>query len=646
MLNHFSRIISILFLLICFEISATTNTDNVIILNKKEKTLTAPESFHYKWFANGKELPEKSRKIQVTQSGVYKVEFVNREGKTISEIIQVAVSSNGQIFSVFTIGDSTVQDYTSGYYPREGWGQVLPFFFNTDSVSVKNRAVGGTSSKNFYNNYWAAVKAEMNAGDFVFVQFGINDRSKTPTDRYAPYDTFKVYIRKYVADIKAKGATPILVSTVRRNSWDSEYASYDAYHEHPRAMREVATELNVPLIDLDGEEKTLMESLGRSYVQPYWFMRLDPGEYSNYSSGNTDDVHYQISGATEMARIIAQTIENNTTAFTAFDTLKRYLKERHQITVLKNEDNAGMVTRTQDFPQGIEVTLKARPNPGYIFKKWLNTTGVSVSTAPIYKFTMGSDDALYTAVFEYFGVGGTELWMEAECGEVGSNWNVVNDATASNEKYATIRSGLTSGTNAPTSNADIITYTFSVEQGPYDIWGRVLLPTTSDDSFWIKLDNGSWAQWSPGTFTAWTWAKMYSTNLVQGEHTLTVAYREDGALLDKIYVGTTTPSGMGAMANWGCDASGIDTPDIKNRDIVQDIWNNGKTLYVKYNSEVYGSVYVEIYNITGQLVYNKSLSNISAESHTDLFTIDLKQGIYLIKSSFANHCEARKFAMQ
>ena len=60
----------------------------------------------------------------------------------------------------------------------------MPLFFNTANVSVVNKAVGGTSSKSFYNLFWPAVRDGLQADDFVFIQFGINDRNNAYPARY------------------------------------------------------------------------------------------------------------------------------------------------------------------------------------------------------------------------------------------------------------------------------------------------------------------------------------------------------------------------------------------------------------------------------------------------------------------------------
>ena len=143
--------------------------------------------------------------------------------------------SYAQQLRVFTIGDSTVQDYNDGYAPRKGWGQMLSFFFDKSKAVVYNKAIGGTSSKSFYEKHWADVKNQLKKGDYVVIQFGINDRNSSDANRYAPKGVFEGYIRKFVADVRAKGAIPVLVSTVRRCAWTNG-KPYDSYHQHPQLM--------------------------------------------------------------------------------------------------------------------------------------------------------------------------------------------------------------------------------------------------------------------------------------------------------------------------------------------------------------------------------------------------------------------------
>jgi hypothetical protein len=150
----------------------------------------------------------------------------------------------------------------------------------------------------------------------------------------------------------------------------------------------------------------------------------------------------------------------------------------------------------------------------------------------------------------------TSIWMEAECASVGSLWNKPTDANASNSRYVTIQSGNNSTASAPTNTAGHIIFPFSVSQsGTYRLFARVLGQTANDDSYWVRMDGGSWVMWNNWWTTVWAWRQFPNTfNLSAGTHTLTFAFREDGAQLDKINITTSSalPTGTGSTASNLC----------------------------------------------------------------------------------------------
>ena len=157
------------------------------------------------------------------------------------------------------------------------------------------------------------------------------------------------------------------------------------------------------------------------------------------------------------------------------------------------------------------------------------------------------------------GGGSTDVWLEAECGNVGSLWNTGSDGNASNGQYVTIQSGNNSTGSAPSNSAGYIDFPFSVSQsGTYTMFARVLCPTPNDDSYWVRMDGGSWTMWNNITTTSWAWMQFPNTfSLSSGSHTLTFAYREDGAELDKLNITNSgnTPSGQGSAAT-NCSGGG------------------------------------------------------------------------------------------
>lgn len=130
------------------------------------------------------------------------------------------------------------------------------------------------------------------------------------------------------------------------------------------------------------------------------------------------------------------------------------------------------------------------------------------------------------------------LVLEAECGVIGSNWDVVEDATASNGKYITIKNGFNSPRVAPSDSAQnvaIIKFTIK-EPGKYYFLANAIGATGADDSYWVRIDDQPFASAAGLVGTSWQWNRLTSAELTAGEHMLTVAYREDGAKLDKILV--------------------------------------------------------------------------------------------------------------
>ena len=316
-------------------------------------------------------------------------------------ILAITASALSGKTKIFTIGDSTVQDYDDGYYPRAGWGQVLPHFFDTAYVEVVNKAVGGTSSKSFYDYYWTAVKNSLSAGDFVFIQFGINDAS-SDEDRYTQASTtFKEYLTKYIEEAQAKGAHPVLVATLRRNAWNSDGTPYDAYHGYPIATRELASEINVPLVDLDVKCDELMTELGKEYVTYHWYMNLVAGDFPNYPSGNSDDVHFQEMGAIEMARLVTEEIQDLSDDANV-STLIPYLKPLRELSVATdNNDSINSLTRTASYPEGATVTLRVKPKGENVVDRWSSLASDSVASDIIIYVTMPATEEAYTAHILY-----------------------------------------------------------------------------------------------------------------------------------------------------------------------------------------------------------------------------------------------------
>jgi acetyl esterase/lipase/lysophospholipase L1-like esterase len=304
---------------------------------------------------------------------------------------------------VYTIGDSTVQFWPPANYPKTGWGQVIQHFFNPESVVFHNEARGGTSSKSFYNKYWANTLKQLNAGDFVFIQFGINDMNTNAAIHTVPMTEFKDYLTKYVEETRDKGAYPVLMTPMQWNKLPRG-GSWGLY---PEAIRQSANALNMPLVDLDTASAALRDSVGTNYSTQFIYMNLPAGAYSNYPAGNIDNTHLQEMGAIEMARLVVQGVKNLATD-PYIGKLISGLNPTYKVTFTGN-NCAGLITRTESFPAGVTVTAKAIPYVGFGFTGW---RGDLNSTNAIASFVMDAADKTVEAKFN--AVSGTYLLPDGE----------------------------------------------------------------------------------------------------------------------------------------------------------------------------------------------------------------------------------------
>lgn len=211
--------------------------------------------------------------------------------------------------TVYLAGDSTTSSYESSSAPRMGWGQVLNRYFD-DKIEVKNDASSGRSSKSFIDEgRLDAILYQIEKGDYLFIQFGHNDEKIEDPIRYTePYSTYKSYLKQYFDGARAKQAIPVLVTPVERRRFTSEGIARDSHGEYPAAMKELAEEENVQVIDLTAKSKALFQKLGPEGTKEV-FLWLDAGEHVNYPEGVQDNTHFQEAGAERIAGLVLNGIE-------------------------------------------------------------------------------------------------------------------------------------------------------------------------------------------------------------------------------------------------------------------------------------------------------------------------------------------------
>ncbi len=210
---------------------------------------------------------------------------------------------------IYMIGDSTMADKPlSGGNPERGWGQMFPVFLTPD-IRVDNRALNGRSSRSFGNEgHWELVRKRLRKGDYVFIQFGHNDQ-KADTARHSDAETdYKINLGKYIDETREAEAIPVLFTPIVRRKFNSDGTLADTHGKYTDAVRIVAKEKQVLLIDLNKMSASLLERYGQEKSTSL-FVWVEPGICAALPEGKQDNTHLNVRGARIIARMVAETIK-------------------------------------------------------------------------------------------------------------------------------------------------------------------------------------------------------------------------------------------------------------------------------------------------------------------------------------------------
>lgn len=175
---------------------------------------------------------------------------------------------------LFLIGNSTMRNGTKGdgSNGQWGWGFFASKYFNANKISVENQALGGMSTRTFYNKLWPMVRKALRKGDWVIISIGHNDNGPYDEGRARAvipgvgtdslYVTIKEtgqketvysyggYLRKYIAECQEAGAHPILMSLTPRDAYDDKTGKIVRKPQTEWAAY-VAAQEGVPFVDLN-----------------------------------------------------------------------------------------------------------------------------------------------------------------------------------------------------------------------------------------------------------------------------------------------------------------------------------------------------------------------------------------------------------
>ena len=235
-------------------------------------------------------------------------------------ILAVTGSAQKTQVTIFMAGDSTMAIKQPDKRPETGWGEMFAKYFKNGTVRIENRAMNGRSTKTFISEgRWQSIIDDLKTGDYVLIQFGHNDESKDKGERYTPPADYRNNLIRFIADVKAKGGNPVLLTPVMRRKFDSSGNLVDTHGEYPDLVRAVANEHNVPLIDMHRDSEVLIKGYGVEGSRKL-FLQLQPGENANYPKGIEDNTHFNPIGADEIAKLAVKGIKENKIG------LRKYLK--------------------------------------------------------------------------------------------------------------------------------------------------------------------------------------------------------------------------------------------------------------------------------------------------------------------------------
>jgi len=232
--------------------------------------------------------------------GKLTLEFTGAHPSLRSIIIQPV-----SVPTVYLAGDSTVVDQEKE--PWAAWGQMLPSFFY-DKIAVANEAESGETIRSFVGEHRLdKIMSTLGSGDYLFMQFAHNDQK--PGRGFVAIPKYQALLRQYIALARGRGAHPVLVTSMSRRSFGRDGKIIPTLGGYPDAMREVAREEKVPLIDLNAMSKTLFDTMGPEGTLKA-FVHYPANTFPDQPLALADNTHFNSYGALELAKCVVQAIRD------------------------------------------------------------------------------------------------------------------------------------------------------------------------------------------------------------------------------------------------------------------------------------------------------------------------------------------------
>ena len=195
-------------------------------------------------------------------------------------VASIAVEKADDVPTLYIAGDSTSTDQPGE--PFNSWGQMLTRFFKPE-IAVANHGESGESLRGFLGERrLAKILSVIRPGDYLFIQMGHNDQ-KERGEGIGAFTSYKADLERFVFEARTRGATPVLITSMNRLTFDGAGHIANSLGDYPEAVRRVAREQNVALIDLNAMSKPLYEALGPRDAH-LLFAGSDTTHHSDYGS--------------------------------------------------------------------------------------------------------------------------------------------------------------------------------------------------------------------------------------------------------------------------------------------------------------------------------------------------------------------------
>ncbi|MBR6036846.1 MAG: rhamnogalacturonan acetylesterase [Bacteroidaceae bacterium] len=224
---------------------------------------------------------------------------VNGDAPAVSSI---KIEPANDVPTLWLCGNSTVVDQDEE--PWASWGQMITRWF-TDQVAVANYAESGETATSFIAaGRLKKIVSLMKSGDYIFMEFGHNDQKEKRPGSGAFYN-YVYALKQFVDEARAKGVTPIFVTPTQRRSFDKNGKIQETHADYPDAMRWMAKDLGIQLIELHDMTRTFYESMGVEESK-HAFVHYPAHTYPGQTTAFADNTHFNPYGAFEISKMIVE----------------------------------------------------------------------------------------------------------------------------------------------------------------------------------------------------------------------------------------------------------------------------------------------------------------------------------------------------